>query len=47
MAENQNPPAGPDLNKGVAPAEFTADKLLGHVGEEEVWWCAAAPTSLP
>ncbi len=35
MSEN-NKPSGPDLTKGVAPADFADGKLLGHVGEEQV-----------
>ena len=36
MAEEQAPPSGPDLTKGVAIGDFKDDKLLGHVGDEEV-----------
>jgi len=36
MAEEQKPPSGPDLTKGVGPGDFVDDKLLGHVGDEEV-----------
>jgi len=36
MAEEQAPPAGPDLTQGVAPGDFTGEMLLGHVGDEEV-----------
>jgi NADPH-dependent 2,4-dienoyl-CoA reductase/sulfur reductase-like enzyme/nitrite reductase/ring-hydroxylating ferredoxin subunit len=36
MTEQQAPPAGPDLTQGVTVAEFRDNKLLGHVGEEEV-----------
>ena len=36
MAEEQKPPSGPDLSKGVAPSDFKDDKLLGHVGDDEV-----------
>jgi len=36
MAQEQTPPSGPDLTKGVAPSDFKDDKLLGHVGDEEV-----------
>ena len=36
MAEDQSPPAGPDLALGVAAADFKNDMLLGHVGEEDV-----------
>jgi NADPH-dependent 2,4-dienoyl-CoA reductase/sulfur reductase-like enzyme/nitrite reductase/ring-hydroxylating ferredoxin subunit len=35
MAQEQ-PPSGPDLTKGVGPGDFKDDKLLGHVGDEEV-----------
>src|SRR5947209_5961356 len=35
MAEQQTP-AGPDLVQGVALSEFTADTLLGHVGDQDV-----------
>jgi NADPH-dependent 2,4-dienoyl-CoA reductase/sulfur reductase-like enzyme/nitrite reductase/ring-hydroxylating ferredoxin subunit len=36
MAEEQTPPAGPDLAKGVAASDFTGETLLGHVGDDEV-----------
>ena len=36
MAQEQAPPSGPDLTKGVGPGDFVDDKLLGHVGDEEV-----------
>jgi NADPH-dependent 2,4-dienoyl-CoA reductase/sulfur reductase-like enzyme/nitrite reductase/ring-hydroxylating ferredoxin subunit len=36
MADQQAPPAGPDLSKGVARSEFSGATLLGHVGEEDV-----------
>jgi NADPH-dependent 2,4-dienoyl-CoA reductase/sulfur reductase-like enzyme/nitrite reductase/ring-hydroxylating ferredoxin subunit len=36
MADQQAPLAGPDLSKGVTPAEFSGATLLGHVGDEEV-----------
>jgi NADPH-dependent 2,4-dienoyl-CoA reductase/sulfur reductase-like enzyme/nitrite reductase/ring-hydroxylating ferredoxin subunit len=36
MADQQAPPAGPDLSKGVAPSDFSGNMLLGHVGDEEV-----------
>jgi len=36
MAENQSPPAGPDLALGVAPGDFKGDMLLGHVGQQDV-----------
>ena len=36
MAQEQAPPSGPDLTKGVAIGDFKDDKLLGHVGDEAV-----------
>jgi NADPH-dependent 2,4-dienoyl-CoA reductase/sulfur reductase-like enzyme/nitrite reductase/ring-hydroxylating ferredoxin subunit len=36
MADQQAPPAGPDLSQGVALAEFSGAALLGHVGDEDV-----------
>jgi NADPH-dependent 2,4-dienoyl-CoA reductase/sulfur reductase-like enzyme/nitrite reductase/ring-hydroxylating ferredoxin subunit len=36
MAQEQTAPSGPDLTKGVAFADFTDGKLVGHVGDEEV-----------
>jgi len=36
MAEEQSPPAGPDLAQGVALSDFTGETLLGHVGEQAV-----------
>jgi NADPH-dependent 2,4-dienoyl-CoA reductase/sulfur reductase-like enzyme/nitrite reductase/ring-hydroxylating ferredoxin subunit len=36
MADQPAPPAGPDLSKGVTPAEFSGATLLGHVGDDEV-----------
>ncbi len=36
MADNQSPPAGPDLALGVSPDDFKNDMLLGHVGEDDV-----------
>ncbi len=36
MAQEQTPPSGPDLTKGVALGDFVDDKLLGHVGDDEV-----------
>ena len=36
MAQEQTPPSGPDLTKGVGLGDFVNDKLLGHVGDEEV-----------
>src|ERR1700675_1755970 len=36
MADQQAPPAGPDLSLGLALTEFTGATLLGHVGGEEI-----------
>jgi NADPH-dependent 2,4-dienoyl-CoA reductase/sulfur reductase-like enzyme len=36
MAEEQKPPAGPDLSQGVAADDFKTETLLGHVGDQEV-----------
>ena len=36
MAEDQNPPAGPDLALGVSAGDFKNDMLVGHVGDQEV-----------
>ena len=36
MADQQSPPAGPDLSQGVKLSEFTGATLLGHVGDDEV-----------
>ena len=36
LADQQAPPAGPDLSRGVAPSEFSGATLLGHVGDEDV-----------
>src|ERR1700719_3646587 len=34
--QDENKPQGPDLTQGVALTDFVDDKLLGHVGDEEV-----------
>jgi NADPH-dependent 2,4-dienoyl-CoA reductase/sulfur reductase-like enzyme/nitrite reductase/ring-hydroxylating ferredoxin subunit len=36
MADQQAPPAGPDLSLGIALSEFSGATLLGHVGDEDV-----------
>jgi NADPH-dependent 2,4-dienoyl-CoA reductase/sulfur reductase-like enzyme/nitrite reductase/ring-hydroxylating ferredoxin subunit len=36
MAEEQAPPAGPDLAQGVTSGDFTGETLLGHVGDQDV-----------
>ena len=36
MAEQQAPPAGPDLSQGVTAGDFNGETLLGHVGDQEV-----------
>ena len=36
MADQQAPPAGPDLSKGIRLSEFAGEMLLGHVGDDEI-----------
>ena len=36
MADQQAPPAGPDLSQGIALSDFSGATLLGHVGDDEV-----------
>ena len=36
MADEQAPPAGPDLTHGIAVTEFAGETLLGHVGDQDV-----------
>jgi apoptosis-inducing factor 3 len=36
MADQQAPPAGPDLAKGVSADDFTGETLLGHIGDQDV-----------
>jgi NADPH-dependent 2,4-dienoyl-CoA reductase/sulfur reductase-like enzyme/nitrite reductase/ring-hydroxylating ferredoxin subunit len=36
MADQQAPPAGPDLSQGIALSELSGATLLGHVGDEEI-----------
>ncbi|HXW49635.1 MAG TPA: FAD-dependent oxidoreductase, partial [Xanthobacteraceae bacterium] len=36
MAQDQTVPRGPDLTQGVAPSDLVDDRLVGHVGDEEV-----------
>jgi NADPH-dependent 2,4-dienoyl-CoA reductase/sulfur reductase-like enzyme/nitrite reductase/ring-hydroxylating ferredoxin subunit len=36
MADQQTPPAGPDLSQGVALSDFSGATLLGHVGDDDV-----------
>jgi apoptosis-inducing factor 3 len=36
MADQQAPPAGPDLSLGVALSDFSGATLLGHVGDDEI-----------
>jgi len=43
MAEEQAPPAGPDLAQGVALSDFTGATLLGHVGEQDVLLVRSGP----
>src|SRR5213595_3222346 len=42
MAEEQTP-AGSDLVQGVTLSEFTADTLLGHVGDQDVVLVRSGP----
>jgi NADPH-dependent 2,4-dienoyl-CoA reductase/sulfur reductase-like enzyme/nitrite reductase/ring-hydroxylating ferredoxin subunit len=43
MAEQQAPPAGPDLTHGVVSSEFTGETLLGHVGDQDVLLVRSGP----
>ncbi|SHG15317.1 FAD-dependent oxidoreductase [Bradyrhizobium erythrophlei] len=43
MADQQAPPAGPDLSLGIALTEFTGATLLGHVGDEEILLARSGP----
>ena len=43
MADQQAPPAGPDLTLGVALSDFTGETLLGHVGDDEVLLVRSGP----
>jgi apoptosis-inducing factor 3 len=43
MAEEQAPPAGPDLAQGVALSDFTGETLLGHVGDQDVLLVRSGP----
>jgi NADPH-dependent 2,4-dienoyl-CoA reductase/sulfur reductase-like enzyme/nitrite reductase/ring-hydroxylating ferredoxin subunit len=43
MAEEQAPPAGPDLTQGVLPEDFTGETLLGHVGDQDVLLVRSGP----
>ena len=36
MADQQAPPAGPDLTQGVSADDFTGETLLGHIGDQDV-----------
>lgn len=36
MMQEQNTPSGPDLTQGVALKDFSGDRLVGHVGDQEV-----------
>jgi apoptosis-inducing factor 3 len=36
MAQDKAAPTGPDLTRGVLPADLVDSKLLGHVGDEDV-----------
>jgi len=43
MADEQAPPAGPDLTQGIALGDFTAETLLGHVGDQDVLLVRSGP----
>src|SRR5882672_12369477 len=43
MADEQTPPAGPDLTQGIALSDFTAETLLGHVGDQDVLLVRSGP----
>jgi NADPH-dependent 2,4-dienoyl-CoA reductase/sulfur reductase-like enzyme/nitrite reductase/ring-hydroxylating ferredoxin subunit len=43
MAEEQTPPAGPDLTQGVALSDFTGETLLGHVGDQDILLVRSGP----
>jgi NADPH-dependent 2,4-dienoyl-CoA reductase/sulfur reductase-like enzyme/nitrite reductase/ring-hydroxylating ferredoxin subunit len=43
MADEQTPPAGPDLKLGVALSEFSGETLLGHVGDDDVLLVRSGP----
>jgi len=43
MADEQVPPAGPDLTQGIALSDFTAETLLGHVGDQDVLLVRSGP----
>ena len=43
MAEEQAPPAGPDLAQGVASSDFSGETLLGHVGDQDVLLVRSGP----
>jgi NADPH-dependent 2,4-dienoyl-CoA reductase/sulfur reductase-like enzyme/nitrite reductase/ring-hydroxylating ferredoxin subunit len=43
MAEEQAPPAGPDLAQGVSLDDFSGMTLLGHVGDQDVLLVRSGP----
>ncbi len=43
MADEQAPPAGPDLAQGIARSDFTVETLLGHVGDQDVLLVRSGP----
>ncbi len=43
MADDTPAQTGPDLTKGVAPADLTDGKLVGHVGDDAVLLIQAGP----
>ncbi|KQW18592.1 pyridine nucleotide-disulfide oxidoreductase [Afipia sp. Root123D2] len=36
MSQDNVAPGGPDLTRGVSPADFAGNKMVGHVGDQEV-----------
>src|SRR6476659_9878686 len=43
MANEQAPPAGPNLAQGVALSDFSGETLLGHVGDRDVLLVRSGP----
>jgi NADPH-dependent 2,4-dienoyl-CoA reductase/sulfur reductase-like enzyme/nitrite reductase/ring-hydroxylating ferredoxin subunit len=43
MADEQAPPAGPDLTQGIALSDFAGETLLGHVDDQDVLLVRSGP----
>ena len=43
MADEQTPPAGPDLTQGVLLNDFSGQTLVGHVGDQDVLLVSSGP----